>query len=286
MAASFAEIEGKGTATSVFQEMTRILAEQGVDEAIAYVGTQQASIFQTVRTRVAAIHERNRADLQPLLQTAALYQAKGQATEARTLGEILAVEPDWPEALHATFWFFTDQGDLARVRTTLAEVRQEYEGAHRIAKRLMTSDPSNTEWQRDLSLSYNKLGNVAAAQGQLEEAAQAYRDGLGIRKQLAASDPANAQWQIDLAVSCPKLGTYTGLSLDERRGFLLEGLKIQQDLHNSNRLAPNQNWIGWFEEQLKELDTAGPSVRQDVNTKISGMRKKKAAPRLKGRRKS
>ena len=35
LAASFTEIEGRGTATSVFQEMKRILTEQGVDEAIA-----------------------------------------------------------------------------------------------------------------------------------------------------------------------------------------------------------------------------------------------------------
>ncbi len=128
LAASFAEIEGRGTGTSVFQEMTRILTEQGVDEAITYVGTQRSSIFQTVRARAATARERNRADLQPLLQTAALHQAKGQATEARTLyTDILATEPDWPEALHAYFWFLADQGDLARVRTTLAEASREYD---------------------------------------------------------------------------------------------------------------------------------------------------------------
>lgn len=33
LAVFFAEIEGRGATTSVFQEMTRILAEQGVDEA-------------------------------------------------------------------------------------------------------------------------------------------------------------------------------------------------------------------------------------------------------------
>lgn len=124
------------------------------------------------------------------------------------------------------------------------------------------------------------------AQGQLEAAAQAYRDGLGIRKQLAASDPSNTQWQIDLAVSCSKLGTYTGLSLDERRGFLLDGLKIQQDLHDSSRLAPNQNWIGWFKERLKELDGTVPPARQDMNKKTPRVRRKKTSSRPKGQRKS
>ncbi|MCA9423055.1 MAG: hypothetical protein KC592_18695 [Nitrospira sp.] len=82
LAASFAEIEGRGTGTSVFQEMTRILGEQGVDEAITYVGTQRSSIFKTIRARTATARERNRVDLQPLLQTAALHQAKGQTIEA------------------------------------------------------------------------------------------------------------------------------------------------------------------------------------------------------------
>ena len=202
LAASFAEIEGRGTATSIFQEMTRILTEQGVDEAIAYVGTQRASILQTVRARAATVRERNRADLQPLFRTAALHQAKGQAPEARTLyTDILATEPDWPEALHAAFWFLADQGYLARVRTTLADAKRDFEEAHRMAQRLTAGDPSNTQWQRDLSVSYDNLGDVAARQGQLDGAAQAYRDGLGIRKKLAAGDPSNTEWKRDLSVS-------------------------------------------------------------------------------------
>lgn len=75
--------------------MTRILAEQGVDEAIAYVSAQQASIFKTIRARAATVRERNRADLEPLVRTAALYQVKGQTIEARALyHDILGSEPD------------------------------------------------------------------------------------------------------------------------------------------------------------------------------------------------
>ncbi len=218
LTAAFAEIEGRGAATSVFQELTRILAEQGVDEAIAYVETQRAPILQRVRTRAAAMRERNRAELQPLLRTAALYEAKGQATETRTLyTEILALEPDWPEALHACFWFYTDQGDLGRVRTTLAEARHHYEEAHRLAQRLTTIDSGNTEWQRDLSISYDKLGDVAKAQGQLETAVQAYRDSLEVAQKLAASDPSNTEWQRDLYVSYWRLA-----DLGEKRKAIAE----------------------------------------------------------------
>ena len=233
LAASFAEIEGRGTSTSVFQEMTRILTEQGVDEAIAYVGAQRSSILQTVRTRATVVRERNRADLQPLLRTAGLLQAKGQATEARNLyTDIFAVEPDWPEALHAFFWFLTDQGDLARVHTTLVETKREYEEAHRVAQRLTTSDPGNTEWQRDLSVSHEKLGDVARAQGKLDQAAQAYRDGLTIRTQLAASDPGNTDWQRDLWVSYWKLADLAERQkhISEARGYWKQAFDVLSEI--------------------------------------------------------
>ena len=84
---------------------------------------------------------------------------------------------------------------------TLADTLQEYDEARRLALRLTAVDPSNTEWQRDLSVSYERLGDVAAAQGKLDDAARAYRDGLAIRNTLAASDPGNTEWQRDLFVS-------------------------------------------------------------------------------------
>lgn len=124
LAASFAEIEGRGTATSVFKEMTRILDEQGVDEAIAYVGSQRSGILKKVQARAAAAREKNRSDLQPLLKTAGLYQAQGQADKDRSLyDDVLALEPDWPEALHAAVYFHIDQGDRAQFLTSLTQAR-------------------------------------------------------------------------------------------------------------------------------------------------------------------
>jgi tetratricopeptide (TPR) repeat protein len=83
----------------------------------------------------------------------------------------------------------------------LAKAARAYNKGLVITQQLATNDSSNTEWQRDLSVSYDKLGNVAVAQGKLPEAAQAYRDSLAIGKTLAAGDPGNTQWQRDLWVS-------------------------------------------------------------------------------------
>ena len=72
LADSFAEIEGTERSTQVFDEMTRILAEEGVDQALAYVATQSSGILEKVKARAAAASEKNGADLLPLLKSAQL----------------------------------------------------------------------------------------------------------------------------------------------------------------------------------------------------------------------
>ena len=75
-----------------------------------------------------------------------------------------------------------------------------------IAQALAARDPGNTQWQRDLSVSHNKIGDVLVAQGDLPAALAAFRTGLDIAQALAARDPSNTQWQRDLSVSHVKLG--------------------------------------------------------------------------------
>jgi tetratricopeptide (TPR) repeat protein len=243
LATSFGEIEGRGSATSVFQEMTRILTEQGVDEAIAYVATQRPSILKTVQARAAAARERNRADLQPLLRTAGLHETKGQAAEARALyTDILTVEPDWSEALHAAFLFLTDQGSIARFRTTITDALENYEEAHRLSKRLTEIDPTNTEWQRNLSESYYRFGNVAIAQGKLEEAASAYGESFAIAKKLAEANPTNTEWQRNLSVSYERLGDVALWQdkLEEAASAYSESLTIRKKLIEAD--PTNTEW--------------------------------------------
>ena len=266
LAASFAEIEGRGTATSVFSEMTRILTEQGVDEAIAYVGTQRPSIFKTVRGRSAGVRQQNRAEMQPLLKAAGLHESKGQAAEAHALyTDILAEEPDWPEALHATFWFHVNQGDIARVRTTLADARRDYEEAHRMAQRLTAGDPSNTQWQFDLGISHELLGEVFLAQGDLPRASDAYLERHRLLAKLAAGDPSNTAWQRDLTVSYIKLGDVAVAQgqLEEAARSYGEGLVIAKKLAAGD--PSNTAWQRYLTvsyEKLGEVAAAQGKLRE------------------------
>jgi tetratricopeptide (TPR) repeat protein len=86
------------------------------------------------------------------------------------------------------------------------EALKAYRDGLAIAERLAAADRSNTEWQRDLSGSYEKVGNVLVAQGKLDEALKAYRDGLAIAERLATADRSNKNWQNDLQALIGKIG--------------------------------------------------------------------------------
>src|SRR5439155_932656 len=79
-------------------------------------------------------------------------------------------------------------GDTYLTLGDLGEALASYRDSLAIAERLAAADRSNTQWQRDLSLSYDNVGSVLVAQGKLEEALTAYRDGLAIGERLAAAD--------------------------------------------------------------------------------------------------
>ena len=64
----------------------------------------------------------------------------------------------------------------------------------------------NTEWQRDLSVSYDRVGDMHKANGDGVSALKAYEDGLAIAKKLAELDPKHTEWQRDLSVSHNKVG--------------------------------------------------------------------------------
>jgi hypothetical protein len=89
-----------------------------------------------------------------------------------------------------------------------------------IRERLAAADRSNIQWQRDLSVSYDKVDDVLAKQDKLDEALKAYRDGIAIADRLAATDRSNTQWQRDLAISHSKLP-----SVYERQGRTADALQ-------------------------------------------------------------
>lgn len=76
----------------------------------------------------------------------------------------------------------------------------------------MHLDPNNAGRQRDLSVSYERIGDVLRDQGNLTDALESYRNALAIVEKLARLDPNNVVWQGSLAYSCWQAGTLRGRS--------------------------------------------------------------------------
>jgi tetratricopeptide (TPR) repeat protein len=123
------------------------------------------------------------------------------------------------------------QGDLAGALGS-------YRKAQGIAETLAARDPGNSDWQRDLSVSYNKVGDVQVQQGDLAGALGSYRKDLAIADTLAARDPNNAEWQRDLIVSLAKMG-----KVSQDKSYFKRALDVAESLQKSGRLAPADTWM-------------------------------------------
>ena len=83
------------------------------------------------------------------------------------------------------------QGDLSGANS-------QFQSSLEIALKLTNQDPSNSLWQRDLGVVYDKLGDVLKAQGDLNGAKTQFQRGLQITQELAKQDPSNSDVQRDL----------------------------------------------------------------------------------------
>ena len=141
--ARFAELEGRADTTHASRELARILADEGVDAALAYVEREKAAILAQVDTQLASERDRMRARLAPLLSAADLQATKGQPAAARTAyRELLQRDPAWPAALRAFAWFLFDQSSQSERHGSLTAALADAEEAHSLATRLHTADPA------------------------------------------------------------------------------------------------------------------------------------------------
>jgi hypothetical protein len=152
------------------------------------------------------------------------------------------------------------QGDLPAALTA-------FEASLVIAERLAGRDPANTQWQRDLSVSHNKIGGVRVAQGDLPAALTAFEASLALPSAWRAR-PSHYPVQLDAAVSCAERGRLRDRATREARAHLRRGLRIVDDLAAAGRLPPNHDWRVWFNERLRRLTTPVGSTLSGRNVAI------------------
>jgi tetratricopeptide (TPR) repeat protein len=187
LAASFADIEGTERSTNVFNEMSRILAEEGADQALAYAATQRSGILEKVKARADSAREQNRAELLPLLKSAQLQANRNQPEEAERLyTEILDLEPAWLEARNALAGFLIQRGEVSEPAQGNAKLRE----AVQICQGTLALNPREKSPQ-DFATTQDDLGVALYDQalrsegGQatelLAQAVAAYRSALEVR---------------------------------------------------------------------------------------------------------
>ena len=119
-----------------------------------------------------------------------------------------------------------------------------------IRDRLSKADPNNASWQRDLSVSYNKIGDVLVAQGNLPDALKSFREDFAIADRLAKADPANVQWQVDLVVSHWRLADHGD---DPARRWSLIVTTLRKLRAGDKLTAEQAKWLPEAEARLAEV---------------------------------
>ena len=110
-----------------------------------------------------------------------------------------------------------------------------------IAEEFAENFPDDTNLQRDLSASYNKLGDVAKARNDYNAAEGYYAKALEIGERLAEKYPDDPEMQRDLSVSYSRLGDVAKAMNDYKaaEGYYAKALEIFEKLAEKYPEAPN-----------------------------------------------
>jgi len=106
-----------------------------------------------------------------------------------------------PDYSHLRVAWHVRLGALASAQGKLDLAERHFSAYRDIAQRLADSDPSNAQWQRDLSYVYTLLAQLKETQGIFKSALPLAEASLAIDERLAKLDSTNATWQKDVTVS-------------------------------------------------------------------------------------
>ncbi len=131
-----------------------------------------------------------------------------------------------------------------------------YRRAHEIARQRTEADPNDAQHQRDLSISFNKLGGVLLKLGRTDDALTQFQHAMKIRRVLAEADPNDFQKQRDLSISFNRLGDlFLKLSLtDDALAQFQNALKISRVLAEADpNNSQNQRNLSIAFERLGDV---------------------------------
>jgi tetratricopeptide (TPR) repeat protein len=88
---------------------------------------------------------------------------------------------------------------------------------------IAVKDPNNGGWQRDVALTYRRIGDVIEELARVDETLDSYRESFQRTKVLVAKEPDNSVWQRDLVLVIKRLaGVFLALGKPEEALHYLE----------------------------------------------------------------
>ena len=194
---------------------------------------QRTLALQTLRLVVDDIDVqlKNKPAMQELRQKLLDKALEGLKKVARSADNSKAID-------HHTVWAHFELGDLFLnlAGAGVEQAHKQYERAHAIAAQRVDVESEDSQAQRDLAISFNKLGDVSLQLGQVQTAKGYFQDSLAIGKKRADDDPKDSKAQRDLSVSFTKLGDVS-LQLGQvpaAQGYYQDSLAIHKKLADAD----------------------------------------------------
>ena len=154
-----------------------------------------------------------------------------------------------------TLWWLYGAGDAWLTEGQSTAALRAYTTAQKAAAAgLAAGDPGNTEWQRDLSVSHDRIGDVQAVQGDSAAALRSYQASLAIAERLAAGDPRNTEWQRSPSVSHDKIGSVQAAQGDSAAA--LKSYKASLTIRERLAASDSRN-TGWQRDLSVSHDRIG-----------------------------
>ena len=190
----------------------------------------------------------NPTDLNTWEDIARLFERFGDSKQALHSWQQLQ---NYAKDRHDKRWLmvaFIGEADILAKHGYGSRALDIYTQAHFYFDLKVVNDPNNSDWQRDLSVSFNKIGDMHKANGDGDKAIGAYQDSLKIAESLAKRDPNNSDWQRDLVVSYVKISE----NIPENYSvYIQKALFVVEELYTNNRLYPCDHWM--IEDLKKRL---------------------------------
>ncbi|RLJ18988.1 hypothetical protein DJ031_09830 [bacterium endosymbiont of Escarpia laminata] len=259
-AIALASMQGQRFLTSLTAEVAQALEVPNVEAGLN--GAEHPhSLVNGVPSGIAEFAQRTARALAALTRMElARYD---YATALQIAQRFLAgVEAD---SWHFNALNFSQLWDVQTALHTMGQVAASQQAAHAMlesAQNSVTLTPSDKRAQRNLSVSWSKLGDIALQQGEIDGAKPAFQKGLEIRKALAG-ELNTPEARRDLAVPHAKLARLAEAKGEFERALqgLLDGLE-QASIYQTMMPSPDADQVvAYFEGDIQRLQGASGRAR-------------------------